>query len=1119
MEQSSTYLKRLRFPESLKNSFIARYLANPRLVLLLVSLVTLLGAFSYTQIQRTLNPEIKIPIVIVSTVLPGASPADIESLVTIPLEDAVAGVEDVKKVTSTSRDSVSVVSMEFESGVDPDKAQTDVQSAVESVTDLPEDAQTPRVQKLDFERTPVWTFAVTTREDTGSLMRFSDVLRDRIGDITTVESVSVNGFDEREIQVLIKPEAITTYGINPLSLSQLVKTSTAAFPAGNVFTTTSSLGLSVDPQSTNIEDLRNLKVNLNGTPVVLSDIATISENSKPDQAPSYYADSKTTPTRSLTFNVYKTGTASIDETVKEVHTVIDETQKEYNGQFSITSVLDAAEEVDHQFNELLRDFWITIGLIFFVLLIFLGIRQALIASLSIPLTFLVVFIIMNMTGITLSFIAFFSLLLALGLVVDDTIVVISAMTAYYRSGKFPPLETGLLVWRDFLIPVLTTTLTTVWAFVPLLLASGIIGEFIKPIPIIVSTALLGSIVIALLITIPLIIILLKPQLPGRVVIFLRILGVLLLMGLFYVLVPKSALLVPQLLVFGLVVALFVFLRSSLQEFFVGLLTRGKRSTRNTRTKNRAFSDILNHGLIRFEVISGFYKRLINQILASRGARRRTVFMVVIFSLFSYLLLPLGFVVNEFFPGGDQESMYVSLELPAGTNVRSTNQQTVPLLEELRRLPEVEYVTADVGQAFDAFGGASGGGSNQALVTINLKEDSERERSSIEVAQDIRTKYANYQNGTVTVAEVSGGPPAGAELQINLFGDDLRSLDEYADRIQKYLETKQGVNNVNKSIKPGTGKLVFEPNSNQLVENNLTLDSVGIWLRIFASGFSLDDVTFESEKRDVVFRMFGETPTPEQIGQISIPNQQGGNVPLSALGTISLKSNPTLITREDGKRTLSVTASVAEGYSVTQLNSDLEEYANLLNLPNGYFWRTGGVNEENQNSVNSILQAMILSFLLIVVTMVVQFSSFRKAIIVMLVIPLSISGVFIVFALTQTPLSFPALIGVLALFGIVVKNSILIVDQISQNLESGMNFVESIADGAASRMEAIALTSFASIFGLVPVTLSDPLWRGLGGAIIAGLSFSGIIMLFFIPVVYYMWYQGDVRKAKTSIAER
>jgi multidrug efflux pump subunit AcrB len=201
--------------------------------------------------------------------------------------------------------------------------------------------------------------------------------------------------------------------------------------------------------------------------------------------------------------------------------------------------------------------------------------------------------------------------------------------------------------------------------------------------------------------------------------------------------------------------------------------------------------------------------------------------------------------------------------------------------------------------------------------------------------------------------------------------------------------------------------------------------------------------------------------------------------------------------------------------IADLNKNLEKYADSLQLPSGYGWATGGANEENQKSVQSILNAMVLSFLLIIITMVLQFKSFRRAIIVMLVIPLSISGVFIIFAMAQIPLSFPALIGILALFGIVVKNSILIVDKILINQESGMDFSESVADAAASRLEPIALTSVCTIAGLIPITISDPLWRGLGGAIIAGLTFSGTIMLFFIPVVYYIIFNPNKNSAKVA----
>ena len=239
----------------------------------------------------------------------------------------------------------------------------------------------------------------------------------------------------------------------------------------------------------------------------------------------------------------------------------------------------------------------------------------------------------------------------------------------------------------------------------------------------------------------------------------------------------------------------------------------------------------------------------------------------------------------------------------------------------------------------------------------------------------------------------------------------------------------------------------------------------------------------------------------------IAGSGGKDLPLSGLGTLNLQANPSRIDHLDGTRSLTVRAAVLPGFNRVKLGSLVQTYVTQnLNLPDGYSWVTGGANEENTKSVQSILQAMIIAAVLIMGTMVVELHSFKKALIVMMAIPLAISGVFILFALTGTPLSFPALIGVLALFGIVVKNSIMIVDKINRNLSVGIPFSEAVSDGAASRLEPIAFSSITSIIGLVPITISDPLWRGLGGAIIAGLTMSGLIMLLFIPVIYDLWYR-------------
>lgn len=1115
MEHITTYLRKLKFEPQLNNLFIAKYFKNPRLVFLVILMITAVGVSSYISLPRRLNPEIEIPIITVVTVLPGANPEDVETLVTEPIESALTTLSDVRTVTSTSQENMSVISIEFESNVDPESVRDDVQSQIDQIT-LPDDAQSPRVQTIDFENQPVWSFAVIG-PDEASLARFADTLTKNLKEKSSIREVQTSGLQTQEISITISPEKVATYGINPALLSGQIKSAAGSFPAGSVTTDTSTFTLSLDPSITSIEDIRNLPIQSNGATLPLSAIATIQEAAKPEEFQSFYANADESATQTITFNIYKAQTANIADAVSDSEDVVHETIESFGSQFHVQSITNSGELIDEQFNELIRDFIIIIVLVFIVLFTFLGARQAFVSLFAVPLTFLISFTVMKYSGISLNFLSTFSLLLSLGLLVDDTIVVISAMSSYFRTGKFTPLETGLLVWRDFGIAILTTTLTTVWAFLPLLLAGGIIGEFIKSIPIVVSSTLLASLFVAMIITLPLMIILLAPAIPRRVSIFLRILLAVSLATLYFVITPKGQFFVVEILSF------FIFI-------FVLMITREQLTSRirtyfnsQKKTKNSVLNRFMKYsesGVISFSRIDMKYRSILSNILSSRINRRNTIIIVVLLSLFSYILVPLGFVKNEFFPSSDQNSLYVSLELPAGTNRATTEKEAKSVMDKLRKTPDVLYVTADFGRTYSETGYGSAG-ENTVLFSVVLPPLHERDRTSIKIAQDLRDEFANYNKGELVVSEVSGGPPAGSDIQIKLYGDDLAVLDQYADKILSHLRTVDGINDPQKSIKSGTSKLVFEPNHQQLAQYGISQDQIGLWLRTFASGFTLDSIKFSgSNDTDITLRLNSGVQKVDDIYRLALPTQQGV-VPITDLGRLKMESNPTQITREDGDRTISVTASVKAGYNIPTLNQELEKYANSeLNLPTGYTWKTGGVNEQNQESINSIMAAMLLSFLLIIVTMVIQFGSFRKSIIVMLVIPLSISGVFILFGLLQIPLSFPALIGILALFGIVVKNSILIVDKITANQEIGMEFTESIIDGSVSRLEAIALTSITAIIGLIPITVSDPLWRGLGGAIIAGLTFSGTIMLFFIPVVYYYWFHPkENRKGKRTQRSR
>jgi HAE1 family hydrophobic/amphiphilic exporter-1 len=1103
LNPTTSYLDSVRFDPELEKKPWAKYITNFRLVILLILLMLVVGISAFFNLPTRLNPEVKIPIVTIITTLPGASPDDVETLITEPLEKELAGVKGLDTMTSSSRESVSAITLQFTSSTDRDQAREDSQSRVDTVRDLPEDASDPQVQSLDFEDVPVWQFAVSTDGSLPSLIAFADDLKNKLENVNRVDRVVVSGLEEREIQVVISPEKLQELGVNVNALSQSVSTALSSFPAGTVTTSASSFTLAIDPEVATVSDLRNVRVAVGDSVQRLGDIATVSERSVDDQAKSYLAFHDSPARRAVTFSVYKTSTSNIDDASTAVEEVVNEETERYGDQFRVTTVSNTAEEIEEQFSELLVNFRDTILLVFLVLVAFLGLRQALIASFTIPLTFLCSFVFMQAFGLSVNFLTLFSLLLALGLLIDDTVVTVQAMTEYNNTGRFTPQQTGMLVWRDYIVPIWSTTITTTFAFLPLLLAGGIIGEFIKSIPIVVSSTLFSSTAIAVLVTLPLMIFAIRPNIPGRVKWMFRILGAIAVLATVVALSPKNALL--PLIIITTVLILIVF-ASMLRAVTDRIGTFFDRRFPKVRMFGSTLSRGVSHGFIDMHPANEWFRRNVGAVIASKRARRATVAVVVMFALFSYALVPLGFVKNEFFPVGDEDTLYANAELPSGSSVNRSDEVARELLERFRKIPEVERVSADVGQGVSGGGpGGGSGGGNIVGFTLNLKED--RERPSTQLAVDMRREFALYEKAEVSIVELSGGPPAGSDLQITLLGDDLNTLDGYAKQIQDYLDDQPGTTNIESSLKAGTSKLVFVPDYAELSDRGISQGQIGQTLRMFASGMEIDSINVGEEERDIVYRMSTEGADPTSLGRLTI-RSGNENIPLSALGRFELRTNPTLITRDDQKRSITVTAGVEAPYSNVEINQGLERFADSLNLPAGYSWKTGGENEENARSVQSIIQAMGLAFILIFGSMVVQFGSFRQAALVLLIIPFAISGVFIIFALTATPLSFPALIGVLALFGIVVTHSIMLVDKINQNLVHGMSFEESIKDSVATRLEPVLLTSLLTVIGLIPITLSDPFWRGLGGAIIAGLMFTGLIKMFLVPTIYYMWFKGD-----------
>lgn len=1108
MSYTKAFFDRLHFDAALQQSLIGRYFRRVRTIALITATLILAGIATYVSLKKELNPDIQIPTVFVATAYPGAGPEDVEDLITIPIEDAVNGLSDVTRVTSNSQESFSSVVVEFASTVDPEKAKSDVQNAIDKVTTLPEAAQDPSVEVIDFQNQPVMLFALSAPGHESTLGTIVDTLQDDIKALPSVEKVTLTYRRDPEIAIILSPETLSSHGLKVDDVARTVEGALSNAPGGTVATAGTTLSLDQEKSARSIADLRNLPLAINGQTLPLGSIATIDEREKPGSSPAFFNDHQHDPTQAIFVAVYQTESADTRETVEDVNTVVNDFRAAAPVDLIMATYFNGAEEIDRSFSQLQRDFSVTFLLVFIVLLLFFGVRESVIAAFAIPFTFLVTFIVMGAMGISINFISLFSLLLALGILVDNAIVVISAISSYYRSGKFTPSETALLVFRDFSGVIMTTTITTVWAFVPLLLATGIIGEFIRPIPIVVSSALAISAITALFLVIPYMAIFLEGHFPRRVVIFFQVLLFVALAAGLYFLMPAGDF---KWILFLLGVVM-LFLAFRISRSFFRTVTRWK----STRV-GEFWENFKDHGFLSLDQLTVWYSHLIERILDSKRARRLTLTFLIVFMVFAYALVPLGYVVNEFFPDDDIDIIYVSAELPIGITETRAEAVVQELLPRFQSLPELDFVLAEIGAGAptDSAMSTTGKDFSHILFTVHLQKAKERERTSGEIVKVLERSFANWNGGRVTASQLSGGPPAGADLQLKLLGPDLDTLQSLAEKTKAFLLNTPGTSSVSISLSSAGKKLTFRGNDALLAAKGLTPADTALFLRTLGSGHTVkEDVRFDGDKRDIVIRFADNNfNSPEDLNRLEIQTADGTLVPLLSLGELTLEKNPTLITREDEERSISISAGVNEGYSVTELNQTLEAFAtNELGLPEDYSWKTGGVNEENNKSVQSIMYAMILSAILIFGTMVIQFNSFRKALIVLLVIPIAVSGVFVIFALFGIPLSFPALIGVLALFGIVVNNSIILVDKINKNLDIGLPVREAVVEGATSRLEPILLTALTTIVGLIPITLADPIWQGLGGAIIAGLSFSGVAKLFFIPVIYEMWFDDNDRSA-------
>ncbi len=1087
------------------------------------------GIISYRELPRESNPEVKIPIAVVSVAYPGAGPSDVEEFVTKKIEAELLSLKSIDTLASTSANSLSITTINFDSNENLDDAIRRVRDTLANIeAELPEDATAPIISEISFDDQPILTIALTGSHDEFTLRENAETLGKELEKIPGVREVQLSGGDIKEFSIEYDLEKLSLYNISLARANQAIQSINSSFPSGNFQGTQFSYPIRSDARFFTIQELGSIPVahTEEGAIIRLQDIASI--ESRPVERAIYSRISLdgSDPAPSVTIDIVKKSGSSILGVAEAAKTTIDRLTPSFGDGMRAEITVDFSEDIKRDFKQLSHDFLLTVSLVMITLFLIVGLKEAIIAGIAIPLVFFATFSVMLATGTSLNFLSLFSLLLALGLLVDDAIVVVSATKQYLRSGKFTPEEAVLLVLRDFKVVLLTTTLATTFAFLPLLLSSGIIGQFIKSIPITVSVTLISSLLIAIMINHPLAATFERIRFTTNMF-RLSVFASLSLMGV-SVFLPQGIARFAGIamgLAFLVVLLRFRFFKNGkkLLEANDELVKAERESDDLIKTKLRmqgtddhSLGDRLLHGYIRFDPVILLYERMLRSVLRTRRRAWTTVLGTLGLFLVSASFPVLGIVRTEFFPASDERLLFVNISATPGFKLDETDAIARKAEHVLLKYPDIRNFSTIVGKpglSQNAADNTPRNSTDVASITVRLSDPEERDIPSYDLATQIRNDMGSIQDATISVESLQGGPPSGAAFEARISGDDADTLDRIARDLRDILSSIPNVTDIDTSIKEAPAEYVFILDPVRLELFDLDAIAVGSTLRAAVSGIEVTTVIENDDEVKVIARIHSRSvDTLEDLRSLEVMNKKGVPISLREVSTIELRPSVSAIKRLDGKRVITLTSGV-EGNANPQdiLSSFQEKVAKEYDLPDGYTLAYGGQNEENEKSVQSILRAMLIAAALIISTLVIQFNSFRKAIMVLVTLPLALIGVFIGLAVFGVPLSFPGLIGILALFGIVVKNAIILVDKIRLNHAVGIPFEEGIIDAGKSRFEAIVITSICTILGILPITLSNDLWRALGSAVIFGLAFSSFLTLFIIPALSLLLASDEDRK--------
>jgi HAE1 family hydrophobic/amphiphilic exporter-1 len=1055
-------------------------------MLMIILGLVVLGYRSLTELQVDRYPAVDFPFVSVITVFPGAGPEDVEDLVVVPIEDAVAGIPGIDQLASISQEGVGVVVIAFEEGVDGNQAAIEVERQVATVGgQLPTEAFDPSIIKADINAIPIMEIILSGPQGQDALSAVArDDIKPRLQTIRGVAAVSISGGREGEIQVEADPAKLAAYGIPLEVVQQALVLNNLTFPAGSIEEGRQRTSVRSVGEFTSLEEIENVVVAGGPSPfgnggrsmpgqdnsglVLLRDVATVEEGFE-DQSQVLRFNGED----AVNISVIKSSDANAVEMADSVHKMLEELRQELPAGAEMTIVADDSEFTRESVAAVQEDLILAVLVTGLVMLVFLHtIRSTFIVLLAIPTSLISTFLVMWVLGFSLNVLTLLALTLTIGILVDDSVVVLENIERHLKMKK-KPKQAALDGRAQIGLAAITITLVDVAIYVPVAFTSGIIGQFFRSYGITIATAVLFSLFVSFTLTPMLASLWMKDESQ-----------------------PESK---PR----------------GLRKFFGFLLW----------PVEKIWSGFIALWEWGFGLLTSLYAATIRFVLRNFLTQSLAVLVAAVAVALGVFMVISGVVGTEAFPQEDDAKFTVNIEMPAGTNLAATDQAAREaeriILEEVPETISVLTRVGSGGSGFESFFGG-GGTANTATILVQVVDKNERERTTTEIVDAVRPEIKKIPESNVSLAlsSIFSGGAAGA-VEFQIFGEDPDALIDLANEVEAVMRTVPGTVDVLNTDAAQAPEARLIVDRDRALDQGLSPAQVAGTLRSALSGADVGTYK-QAGATDVDIVLSANERARSDLNQLlEVPMgyRNGQPVKLGQVASIERDLAPAVINRTDRQRTLSVTSGVSGRASGDVTNEAEAAIQANVEFPEGYGFQLSGQSEGEREIFADLTAALGLGILLVYMLLVALFQSWLHPLAIMFSLPVALVGAFGGLWLFGHTLNMMSMLGIILLAGIVTKNAILLVDFTNElRRKEGYNRKDALVEAGRLRLRPILMTTAAIVFAMLPILLG----RGAGAesraplaaVIIGGNITSTLLTLILVPVVYNFFDGGSGLVSRT-----